>query len=67
MVAALLVLLFVSAVSAGYPYKTYYFDQYLDHFNIKDTRTFKARYLVTSKFYLCAIICLLYTSDAADE
>jgi hypothetical protein len=32
------------------PFKTFYMEQYLDHFNFKDDRTFQMRYLVNGKF-----------------
>ena len=32
-----------------YEWETFYYDQFVDHFNYRDNRTFKQRYLVTGK------------------
>lgn len=31
------------------PWETFYIDQYVDHFNFRDNRTFKQRYLISGK------------------
>ncbi len=37
------------------PFKTFYMEQYLDHFNLKDDRTFQMRYLLNGKTSLFAV------------
>ena len=33
------------------PYKTYYYEQYVDHFNYLNTQTFAQRYLIAGRYH----------------
>ena len=42
------------------PFKTYYLDQFLDHFNTLDTRSFKQRYLVNGIIFVLYFFLISY-------